>query len=452
MSRHVWQLLSVTVTCVLVSHVALAQAKKDAPTVDTMYVDFSVPDLPALAALGLNPNKVTQPGTLKELSVAAFPIVAGDASIGPGVAVAWAPVYTFARSLDDYRKPILRRLAVSLVTAKDGTTAAINVGAGFRVVLVDRADPAVSPQAGLACQDRRKDDYECSVLAILASEDGPTKLSQKFQQNEAVPVLRRVAAAMSTDAAVDAQLIASLLTPWDLRNGPTPFTADGQRRAFNKALEGAARDAKLPVPRLDEALSKEVDDLGASFLTQAVVAASSITARLTQVGKTYREAHGNSVFVNLDAGIVGRSATGNWSDLKGKVFGTLLSASLPLGTRAQLLTQVQGRSASGTVVGEKSYVGSGVRLLVGTSTRRFSIEGFGAHVEDADAARTGTASRFTVGTEFRVSSGFWMELAFGTERKPETMNSHLLSLANFKYAFKSKPRFSEIPGSVQDDE
>jgi hypothetical protein len=58
----------------------------------------------------------------------------------------------------------------------------------------------------------------------------------------------------------------------------------------------------------------------------------------------------------------------------------------------------------------------------------------------------GVTSRYTVGTEFRVFQGFWVELAFGAEKIPAG-NTSMISLANLKYAFKSSPRFTQIPGS-----
>jgi hypothetical protein len=436
---------------VWVSMPAIASAQAEKATLDSLYVDFSVPDLPAVAALGLNPTKVNKPGTLKELSVAAFPIVGGDSSIGPGVAIAWAPVYSFAKSLDDYRKPVLRRLAFSLVTAKDGTTSAVNAGGGFRLVLFDHADPAVTPQPSLPCDKRSSDDYECGVIKILESEDGPTRRSRVFQSQEAEPVVRQIAELMTNDSTVVAQLEAALLTPWDLRKGPTPFTAAGQRAAFNRTLEAAAKDQKLPVPTIDQALSAKLDALSASFISQAVVAASTINAKLIAIGKVFRESHWNAASANFDVGIVARSESGNWSDLHGRTVGELLSIGFPFGNTAQLVLQAQGRQRTGTAPTEKSYYGGGAQLLVGTSTKRFSIEGLGGNADSTDDSKKGSSYRFTVGTEFRVASGFWLEVAFGGEHLPGSTNSHLLSLANFKYAFKNEPRFSQIPGSVDEE-
>ena len=56
-----------------------------------------------------------------------------------------------------------------------------------------------------------------------------------------------------------------------------------------------------------------------------------------------------------------------------------------------------------------------------------------------------------MGSEFRLTKGFWIEVAFGSEHTPSGSGQHLLSLANLKYAFRNEARFKEIPGTTEDD-
>jgi len=418
---------------------AQTPAPQPAKTIDELYVDFSVPDLPALAALGLNPSKISRPGNLKELSVSAAPLVGTSAAVGPGIAVAWAPVYTFARSVDDYRKPVLRRLAFSLVTAKEGNTAAVNAGAGVRVMLFDRSDPVMSA------------DYETAVFAVLASGDNLTRRNQRFQQDEARPTVQKVADAMSSDPRVNAEIVTALIGVWDLRRTPTPFAEVVKRREFIKAMGDTAAAHSLPAPTLGESLNADIDALVTSFMSQVVTSAFTVKSKLAKLDETFRESHWNAAVASVDAGIVSQSPDGSWAHLQGRKAGVAIAAAFPAGSRGQIVAQLQGRKKLASDATEKSYVGGGARLLVGTSTKRFSVEAFVAVADDTDADKDGRSSRFTIGSEFRVAKGFWLEVAFGSEHTPAGDGQRLLSLANLKYSFKKEPRFSNIPGSTEDE-
>jgi len=418
---------------------------------DSLYVDFAVPDLPALAALGLNPAKVQRPGNLKELSVAAFPLVGSESTIGPGVAVAWAPVYTFAKDVDSYRGPVLRRLAFSLVTSKEGKTDAVNAGAGFRVMLFDKTDLVLSTGAkGVQCTDAsRAKDYECQVFKILASEDELSRRTNDFRITS-TPVMLQVTNLMTTpNSALAFKMMGDLLDVWDLKKPPSPFTARGARAAFDKKLEAVAKANMVAVPMLGTMLSDEVDAVAERYLLQAVSGASAISARLAKLRETVQQERWNWAVGSVDVGIVGQSASGAWSELKGQKYGGLLSLAFPVGTHAQVIGQFEVRNGISDAT-ERSHTGGGGRLLVGNSSKRVSFEGYVATTDDTDTTKDGKSHRFTIGSEFRLTKGFWLEVAFGNEHTPASTGTKLLSLANFKYAFKSSPRFTEIPGSVED--
>jgi hypothetical protein len=442
------------VTCALAATCALVWTTsahaQDKVATDSLYIDFAVPDLPALAALGLNPSKVSRPGTLKELSVSVFPLAGSDSSIGPGVAIAWAPVYTFAKDVDSYRGPVLRRLAFSLVTSKEGKTDAVNAGAGIRVMLFDKTDPVLSSKPGADCTDpARAKDYECQVFKILESEDGPTRRSDAFLKR-ARSTLLKVAELMATPEVSAGVVLADLLEDWDLRRGPTPFTAMGLRAAFDRRLAAIAQKQKLPAPTLPEELSNEVGALAEEYIAQGVIVASSIGPKLAKLRESTEDERWNWAVSSVDLGIVGQSPTGSWSELEGKKYGGLVSMAFPVGTRSQVVAQLEGRHGIGDDATERSYVGGGGRWLIGTSSKRFSFETYVADTEETDPTKDGRSLRYTFGAEFRFVKGLWLEVAFGTEDTPASTGSHLLSFANLKYAFKSSPRFTTIPGSVED--
>jgi hypothetical protein len=120
---------------------------------------------------------------------------------------------------------------------------------------------------------------------------------------------------------------------------------------------------------------------------------------------------------------------------------------------AQLVIQSQGRRGLGSLQTERWFYSGGGRLLLGSGTKRVSAEGLVAKASDTDVTKNGVSKRITLGTEFRITDGFWLEVAFGSQWTPASTGQpggKLLSLANLKYAFNSKPRFSEIPGSDED--
>jgi hypothetical protein len=412
--------------------------------IDNLYVDLAVPDLPAMALLDLNPSKVNHPGTLKELSTSVFPIAGSTSVIGPGVAMAWAPVYTFAKSVDSYRRSPLRHLAFSVVTAKDGSGDAVNTGTGVRFMLFDRGDSVMSK------------DYENAIFGILESMDAPTPATQKFMMNKAAPVVVAVAALMTNDPMTQGKITADLLGQWDLRAGPpSPFTPVAKIQTFEMAVMKVAKKYKVAAPTLPNDLRMQLTNLAMDFMeeaTKAVSAGPAMKTRIAQLDKQFRDDHWNAASAIVDFGVAGNSASGRWADIQGRAWGGLVSVALPGGRHSQIVLQLQGRDKRGTESKERSYVGSGARWLVGTSTRRLSIEGFTSKTDSTDVTKNGTAKRFTVGTEFRISEGFWLEAAFGSERTPsETSTWRMLSFANFKYAFRAGPRFTEIPGSVEED-
>ena len=408
-------------------------------TIDELYVDFAVPDLPALAALDLNPTKIGRPGNLKEVSVSVFPLAGDAATIGPGIALAWSPVYTFAHSVDDYRNPVLRRLAFAFVTAKAGKTDAVNLGAGVRVMLVDRSDPVMSAQ------------YQDDIFKALESGDVSTRRSRAFLQSEAEPVMTKVAGSMSPDPLVNAKIVAALLEVWDLRKPPSPFVAEVKRRDFDNAVKAAAAANTVPAPTIGGALNDDINELVASYMSQAFAAAASLKARLARIDEAFRESHWNAAVASIDAGIVSQSPDGSWGALARQRFGASFAAAFPLGVHAQVIGQFQSRKALGDAPTETSYIGGGARFIAGTSTRRFSAEAFVAHAGDTDTANDGRSYRFTFGSEFRLTSGFWLEVAFGSEHTPAAAGQHLLSIANLKYSFRNEPRFKEIPGTSDQD-
>jgi hypothetical protein len=419
---------------------AAGQDKK----IDDYYVDFAVPDVPALGLFDLNPNKVSRPGGLKELSLSLLPLATRDAKIGSGLALSWAPVYTFTKSVAGYRSGFQRRLAFSAATVKNGKTDAITLGVGARVVVIDESDPLLD------------DKFNAEVLAILEKSLNGQQRANDFTNQQATPVVRDVTALMTSDVVKQAELMQQLNELWNIMAIPPGGNAELQFLRFQRAINRAANPAEN-VRAVDLSshpdLRGRVEQLARAYVLAEIPPPATSKAALAKVRDTFAEAHWNAPVVTVDVGELSVSSTGTWGDLRAEQFGISLLAALPAGRSGQLLLQGQSRQGLGDDAEEEWYYAGGARVLLGSATKRVSIEGLIAKARTDDRETDGVSKRVTVGTEVRVIKGFWLELALGSEWTPATRGrgTNLLSLAALKYAFKTKPRFTEVPGVTDEN-
>jgi hypothetical protein len=124
----------------------------------------------------------------------------------------------------------------------------------------------------------------------------------------------------------------------------------------------------------------------------------------------------------------------------------MAAGSFPIGASGQGIVQVQYRSGLDPEEPERSSGSIGGRLLIGNSRNRLSLEGIVDRVDDKGARANSWRGRLTAGTELRIADGFWLEVAAGSEFHGPEGKSAVVSLANLKYTFRTKPRFV-IPSS-----
>ena len=422
---------------------AFAQTQTETK-IDDLYVDFSVPDVPALALFGLNPNKVARPGDLKELSVSVLPLAAGAEQIGSGVAISWAPVYTFARSVSGYKSGVARRLEFSVATSKDAKSDAITLGTGARVILLDRSDPLLN------------DAFNTAILKILERSLKGPEARDAFWNTQASPVLNDIVARMTREPVAQAELKDGFLDSWDIMSVPPGTTPALQFLRFQRVINRAADPDKNITPvdlSSDPTLKARVEQLAQAFVEAEKPPAATSKAALVAEREKFMEAHWNAPVVSVDVGELSRSSSGTWGDLAAQQLGTAFLATLPAGKSGEIVIQVQARKGLGDAPEEERFYSGGGRLLLGNATKRFSVEGLVSDARTLDPTTNGTTKRLTLGTEFRVSKGFWLEVAVGNVWNPGDAGhgADLLSLASLKYAFKTKTRFTEVPG-VTDEE
>jgi hypothetical protein len=456
MRRHaLLALLAVACLTPIVDAQAQTVSTAKDPSVADLYIDFSVPDVAALGLFGVNPNTVTRPGNLKEFSLAVLPLAAGSSDIGGGIALSWAPVYTFAHSVKAYQEGFARRLAFSLATTKDSQTSEVTVAAGARIVLRDDSDPVA-----------RADIHE-QIRKLLRASRASYETRATFQSgNNAVADFNKgVATRMTSDPEKQATLVLALGNLWNIEKADeTIKTAEFEssvaaqvtrvQALIDEQVKGDASLARIDL-KADDRMAPIARSLASAYVLAVAaydVPAASIRTRLAKVRQDFLDNNWNKTVATIDVGELSSSASGTWGDMKGQKAGAAFLLALPAGKSAQFVAQVQARKGFGSAPDETSFYSGGGRLLVGGAAKRFSIEGLVSKANDIDPQKNGVSKRATIGTEIRVSDGLWIELAVGSEWTPANANSgsRLLSLANLKYAFNSKPRFDQIPGAVPD--
>ena len=447
------RVLAVTLVSGLsMASVAFAQQATPAkPTIDDLYVDFAVPDVAALGLFGVNPSKVARPGNLKEFSLAILPLSAADANIGAGVAVSWAPVYTFAKSLDDYSGGVARRLAFSLATTKDSKSTAVSLAAGARVILHDGSDPLL---------DKKFND---AVSLILSASLQANEVRDAFWNDGMFSsVLNEVVGRMTPDAIKQAELkLAFMDDPWDILSAPARLDDSVQVTRFQKAITQRA-DRAHGIADVDvasvPALTVSVESLARKYVAAvngAPLPPATSKAKLTALRNKYLQEHWQAPVASIDVGELLTSSSGVWGDLRMQKAGLSFSAALPAGKSGQFVLQVQERKGLGDTPDERWFYSGGGRLLLGSATKRVSVEGVFSKACDVDPKKDGVTKRLTIGTEFKLSQGFWLEIATGSEWLPAKAGQHgasLISLASLNYAFKTSSRFTQMPGADASDQ
>lgn len=126
-------------------------------------VDLAVPDSPAFTVLGVTPEEISRPTTVRRLATAILNGIDRHGVLQSGVAIDVAPYLVLAGDvlqLTDYQARygirFLSRLQLSVATVKasDDDDKATRAALGVRVTLLDRGDPRTDQQLD-ACFDRR---------------------------------------------------------------------------------------------------------------------------------------------------------------------------------------------------------------------------------------------------------------------------------------------------------
>jgi len=412
---------------VLATPPAAAQAPDS--SLDAHYIDFSVPNLSAFTLLGINADRISRPGNVRELATGLTNGFGTRGSLehGTGLEVALFRVLANPRSLDQYR-PIRDRFTLSAAAVREADTT--RFGLGFRWVLFDQADPYDSAN-GLHARI-------VDVLAAALDSGLTDRQRQIFAQQTGrffVDVLRSngrdttgaelvaLFPTLSLGAPADEEVTASaverrVLAALTLVGIPALTTEQRDRLAAY-----AAEYAELY--RIEQESEPQID--------------AELEAAIIRVKKEFREEHWNAFSLQIAGGSTFRT-TGGPGDLAAEEASAFASLSYPIIPRyGQFLLHIQARYPLQEATGAEFSGAIGGRLLIGSSTRRLSLEAlYGANDSRLEA---GTSFRFTVGGEFRLADGTYLELATGVNN-PEEGGSSFLTLGALRYALRSDRRFA----------
>lgn len=387
-------------------------AAEDSTSVDSYYIDFAIPDLAAYTLLGVGNNVVSRPGGIKELSASLLQTATAGGTIAPGVAIEWSPAQTLgSRSLLEY-KQWRDALSISIATVQD--TSGTRFAWGFRWVPVDRSNPLTNEY------------LHRDAVQLLSSAMDP-ELRRELLKD----ALKTISAVTDNKQIIESVL--ATLQPRYVTNAEHPvavgvlyedlldilatggITVSDDKRSELRQL--AERSVQLSVP-FDENI---------------------LAARK----RRFRAEHWNAASLQLVAGGTSRSADSKWKSLTTDEYSVFAGMAYPLKTFGQVIIHAQGTWIHGDRPDHSRYSVGG-RALVGNSKHRASLEGMYTDAKSDIADRDGKASRYTLGFEFKLGNGLWLELAAGAQKRVGEDAADVLTLGNLKYALQRDRRF-DIP-------
>lgn len=392
-------------------------------SIDDYYVDFAIPDISAATLLGISPNNVSRPGDVKEIGIQLLNTFNQEGKIVQGLAVEWSPLTTLNKNLEQYsRYYLLNKIQISLATAKQSKGNGTDLAFGLKWTPIDEADPYNNKEL---LNDLEK---------ILSFETGNEILKNVFYQ--------------------------------DLKDYCTgAFNYDFYKEIRNKFFLYTQYKKKGDIPNENFLIKQVIDYLkekkpdctndeianltyySRRFVMNLYEILSNDTYKKIEnlIGKRkekFLKDHWNAKSFQLSFGLISTSDSSTIRTLKMKRFGSFMGYTQNINTWGQVLFQFQYYKSWSDNDEYKNKFSIGSRVLCGTGTFRGSLEGLFAYTEKANSTDINRNIRTTLGLEFKMTDGLWLETAIGLETPVSGFkNSTLLSLANVKYTFAKKRRY-----------
>lgn len=257
-------------------------------SVDSMLLDFTIPDLPAFKALGTDPSNLLRPSDIQKFAIAFDPFLEGSNAVIPSnFAVDFAPWkllskdWTVSQYRTDFAKRVAYNSSFSLGSAKDADTGNSKVAVGYRLKLAGKNADLLNSDYLDQIYDAQRMENDLQVFAFDLwnswKEVSPRTISneqleerEKYFKENLVLFMFLKKKELSLIEYLESN---SLQKEFDDYKTFTHTTTQGLIDAFNKSAWNAAR-TDLAVAVVGESPDSLVENIAYSslsfWLTQSI--------------------------------------------------------------------------------------------------------------------------------------------------------------------------------------
>jgi hypothetical protein len=444
------------IVLIVITNISFSQ-KNDSLKIDDLYQNFNTSDLSAFSMLGITPQKITKPGSTKELEAAILNLTVLD-KLTSGIAIEWSPYTTFFSkapiSHEEYKRGRFgRNLKITAGTLNDSS--GINVAIGLNYIIIDESDPLI---------DSKFVDTITYLFSKYLNESpiGSTP-KQKFE-NEVVgnsskgklgSKIYSLKADYDNSSLQDLLINEVFIFPSVKSKVIIPqyeVVYDLAKTRIDKFLGDVSTDTSKEVKiKYNEMINtlREVVLIYFEMLNKQAkfLVLNDINKATKEVVDEFNKNNWNKSVLQVGLGHVMKSDDYSYGHLRGTKWSAILNGAFPLLNSGNFGIQVAGLGNYNGAY-NKDYSGwtysatGGMRLLFGWHDFRISAEGIYSAIK-VNSDTTNKFIRFTIGAEICINEKVWLELAVGCNGPTDSFNKEakIGSLLNFRYAWNSKPRF-----------
>ncbi len=440
-------------------------AQPDTIELRDFYMDFSTPGISAFSILDIEPSAISRPGNLKEFALGVTNFVNTKGDLRAGLAMEWAPFYTFNRKTGNWQNKSNNRdkfewknITLSFATTNDSTN--VKLASALRFSPIDRTNP-----------------LNDKVWMDSISEYFYSLVKQREIQNRSFDLARKDFVKKVLDAylkyKIPIEFIESLSHPIDVydsyRMKRLKLKLDTLGTLYDR--KSIANEVLLELKELfsdngfeDIYVQNEIELMGlckeyTDFFYQyhsSVSFSATFNQHILKMKEEYKKANWNKWALQLSAGGLFNSEKATLSDLNGQHYELAFTTGFPLigknwfkGTsfntfmraHSQLILQVKNQQYFTKDSLHNNGLFFGGRILLGNYDKRFSFEM--AYIQQSNTTTDLNQSgfRYSVGTEIKIMDNYWLELAIGGQNFEDKSGVNILPRFAFRHAFGNENRY-----------
>lgn len=422
--------------------------------IDDLYQDFSTTELTAFSMLGITPQRITKPGSAKEIEAAILNMTALN-KIVSGIAIEWSPYTTFFSNEytghKDYKnKRFYRNILLTAGTLND--TDGIKMAVGLKYIIIDDSDPLLDTVFLRDIEKLRLKYLTESSTSVFARKEFKNKII--IQIGNRIDTLKKGYFTSSLkDFIMDSvfifidQTTKQFIPPKDYLYNLAKLKIDSY---LGEVLLDTAKRLEY------EEILKVLDEMIINYITMLVnqsifLDENNYVNESKKILDEFNKTNWNKSMLQIGIGHIMKSDDYTFGNLLGIRWSALLNGGFSLyspkkNSSTNFGIQLAGMgNYNGIYNKERSdwdYSASGgVRLIFGWNRLRISTEGMYSAVRKKSL--TDKYIRLTLGTEIKLGDDMWFEMALGCNGPVESFNkdAKLGSLFSFRYSWNSKPRY-----------